>query len=952
MKSSRILFIAVIAFLLTACASVSPVGEGAPLAYDAAVTSGALDNGLSWHVLRNPEPANRIYLRLAVRAGSAMEDDDQKGVAHLIEHMAFNGTEHFAKNELVDYFETIGMVFGPEVNAYTSFDETVYMLEIPADDPAILERSLLVLRDWACSVAFAPEELEKERGVVVEEWRLGRGANGRVQDRQIPLLFRDSRYADRRPIGDPEIVKTIPRERVLDFYRSWYRPELMSILAVGDFERGAVEDTIKKILGTVPPSAERKGRAAYPVPRQKEPSILISRDPEITYTTLQILEQFPAERLVTTGDYRKRLADSIAVSVFNRRLSEKTLAADPIILGAETGSAGIARPTKFNYLVMVPATGRFMPAFQLLLEELERIETHGITDAELSREKAELLDQIRQAWLDRDKAHSAGRAAGLLSSVLTDDAFLSIDERYRLYNELVPGITSADIARIVRGWFNDRGKLLFVTASDAADDIPDEAALLDVWQNWRPESPVQPYLEDDLSRPLYPAEGYAESAPGAVMPAGNLSAAGVRQWNLPNGARVVWFPTDFKANEILFSAFSLGGTSLSSEVDYPSAAVAADYIENSGLNGFNPISLKKKLSGKTASVSSWIEESREGLSGYSSVSDLETLFQLINLSFTGADATDDGWDSLVAQYRTIADTRSSNPEERFSDLKVSLLWGNSIRRANLSAAFVDAMRKDRAEAVYRERFASAGDFTFVFTGSLDEQRLRDLTERYLSVLPSNGVREEARPVRPPFPAGVVKGKLELGIEPKSEVFLAFGGPTAIKDKDYELFDMLVMLIDLRLREVIREDMGGSYGVQVNGNLSNYPDPFYTLAIEFGCEPGREERLAAAVMEQLQWLSGEPTPESYLVKLRETFRRGKESGLKNNGYWHSMIVAELMRARPLDSITDTEGVLSHVNGETMMNLARRFINPENRVEAYLLPARSPEGAAMTAPAINE
>ncbi len=937
---------------LSSCVSAPASAASRAIGTDPAVVSGTLPNGLRWFVLPNGEPANRVYLRLAVRAGSVLEEGDQRGLAHLVEHMAFNGTADFAKDELVGYFESIGMAFGPEVNAYTSFDETVYMLEIPADDPAILERSLSVLRDWAGAITFDETELERERGVVIEEWRLGRGASGRVRDRQIPFMLGGSAYADRLPIGDPEIVRAASRDRIVDFYRTWYRPELMSVVAVGSIESAEMASAIGRVFSSLPASEGAKARPEHGSPNARKPGVLVTRDGELQYVTAQILEPRPARRVVTAEDFRSRLVESIAHSAINARLGEKTLLSDPAILGAEAGSARVARPTEFAYLAAISAPGRFRDAFDLLMTELARAEAFGVTDSELEREKAALMDGMRQTWLERDKAHSAGKAAGVLNAWLADEPYPSIDERYALYAELLPGITARDVSDAIGRWFSDRGTHLMVSAPEGASDVPDEAALAELWLGWKAPADLAPYAEEDLSRPLYPPAATpaatptagtagAVTSPAAAAPSivseAELSPAGIREWRLSNGARVVYYPTTFKANEILFTAFSRGGTSLVTDDYYPSASVATDYALSSGLNGFNPTSLAKKLAGRTVSCEPWIQESFEGLSGSSSVQDFETLFQLAHLYFVAPDWTAPGWNSLMTQLRTTAASRLSNPAERFADLKARLLWGDSPRYENLSPEFVARMDAARAEESYRARYADAGDFTFVFTGSFEEATLREFVLRYVATLPGSGIREDARPVRPGFPRGITRGEIRAGIEQKSSVYIAFGGRAEIGEKDHELFGLFLMLLDIRLRESIREALGGTYGISVDGTLQAYPERRYQVDIEFGCAPGTEDTLTSAVLAELDAIGQRGADEKDLVKLRETFRRTYETGLRTNGFWHSRITRAMTRSLPFSSIDDVEGVVSRVTAEKMRDLARRYVRGENRVEARLLPA---------------
>ena len=941
MKKIRFLHALAAAALLFASCVSSPVQgaagtgtSGGQLPADPGIRSGKLDNGMNWFVAKNSEPGNRLFLRLVVKAGSSLEDNDQRGIAHLVEHMCFNGTEHFAKDSLVDYFESIGMKFGPEVNAYTSFDETVYELEIPADDPVILEKSLLVLHDWASSVSFDQAELDKERGVVIEEWRLGRGASGRVEDKEVPFLLNGSRYGERQPIGDPEIVKTVSRQRVLDFYKKWYRPDLMSVVIVGDADPVMLSRRIETVMGAIPAAAKEEARPAWNVTPQKDPSALVIRDPEIQYTTVQLMEQYPSEKVSTVAALRAELVRNISYGVFNARLAEKIHEADPVLLAGRVGIRRLVDPTYFNYTGMVPVTGKFDAALDQTLEELARFEKYGVTDAELDRAKVDILDSVKQMWLDREKRHSANYIDGIVQSILYGETALSIQDEYDLYNKIIPTITAKEVGTAIGKWYSGSGKLLLVTAPSNASDVPEEKALLAEWQNWKPKTELAAYAEHGLDRPLFAGA----PVPGKIVKEEKIAASGIRQWMLSNGVRVIVQPTAFKANEVLFTAWSKGGSSLSDEKNYPSAAVATSYARMSGLNGFSATDLQKKLSGKTVSAGPWIDESWDGLYGSSSAQDLETLLQLVNLEFTAPSFTDEGWKTLSGQLHTVSESRANDPDQMFDDLTVKLLYGDSVRRSNLTPALVARMDRAKSEAAYRARFADAGDFTFAFVGSIDEAKLRAFVETYLASLPSSGKVEEAADVSIPFPSGLHEDSLNMGIEQKARVMIAFGGTPKIAAGDLELFDMMCSVLEIKLRETIREDMSGSYGVQVQGTIVNYPAPHYEIRIEFGCDPARVDELSKAALEQVKWMQADPVDEKYVTKMRETFKRSQEERLKNNEFWLREIAARSMTGRSLDGITATDVVLAQITGERFRDMARAYFRTDNYVRATLLPKK--------------
>ena len=947
MKKMNFFKVVLAVFFFASSSFVVPLFAADPvhlLQNDPALVSGTLSNGMAYYVLRNTEPANRIYLRLTVNAGSVLEDDDQKGIAHLIEHMAFNGTTQFAKNDLVNYFESIGMKFGPEVNAYTSFDETVYMLEIPADKPEILKTTLGVLHDWACGITFDQAELDKERGVVVEEWRLGRGVSGRVGDKQIPFLVKGSRYAERLPIGDPEIVKTVSRARVMDFYAKWYHPDLMSVVVVGDVDSDAIVKALVTSVGTVPASKTPTVRPKWDIQIQEKPDQIVIRDPEYPYVVAQMMDQHPALQLSTKEAFRENIVISMVLSAFNERLKEKVTVADPLMLNAQSGITQLANPTVFSFVALVPSTGKFVPAMQQAVTELDRLEQFGLTDAELARQKDSALNAMEQSWINRNKATSTNKANALVQYVIRGNTFVSIDDKHDLYKEIVPTITKEEVSAIIdKYWHKGRGNLFMVIAPESSRDVPSDADLRTLWRDWKPETPITGYSEKGLDRPL--AASGITSAGKIVsekvlldLPGGEKSPAPIKEWILSNGVRVILCPTQFKANEILVSAWSKGGFLMASDAEFPSLAIAQSLRENSGLNGFSPTELSKKLAGKTVNAGIWLDEAYEGLWGSSSNTDLETLFQLLNLQLTSPYYSNEGWSSLKAQIDKVAESRKTDPASMFDDLKTRLLYGNDIRHSTLTPEFVSKLDKAVVESSSRARFTDVKDFTFVFTGSFDEALMRKYAETWLAGIPSTGKADEPVSKGLRFPKGIVSDNLAMGIDPKSQVFLGFGGNTKSETYDPELFGFLGQLLDIRLREVVREDMSGSYGVSVNTNYVCYPSPYFELSISFGCEPGRETELANAVIATIKEIQNAPVADTYVTKLKENFRRSREESLRTNQFWLNRIIDSDQRHLPLASIADTETVAAMITGDKLQSLAKQYLDTTNYVKAYLGPAK--------------
>jgi len=684
------------------------------------VRLGTLENGLRYYIRENGRPENRAELRLVVNTGSIMEDEDQLGLAHFIEHMAFNGTTHFEKQELVNFLESIGMTFGPDLNAMTSFDETIYMLTVPTDSTAIFERSFLVLEDWARGISFDPEEIDKERGVIVEEWRSGRGAGMRMFDRQLPILFQGSLYAERLPIGDMDIVRSFDRETIVRFYRDWYRPDLMAVVAVGDFEADRVEQLIREHFAALEAPADPRARTLAEVPDHDETLFAIATDPEATGTSVSIYWKQPLRPSGTAGAYRQSLVESMYNAMLNRRLGELTQQADPPFISASTSQGLFIRSKEVYSLGATVEDNSLIRGLEATLTEAERVARHGFVATELDRQKRVLLRGIEQARRERDKQYSSSYAGEYVSAFLYDEAIPGIEYEYELFQRFVPGIALEEVNALARAWITDRSRVIMISAPEKEGvTVPTEAELLDVFTRVA-AAEIAPYEEtvDDL--PLL-AE---DPIPGQIVDERYIEEIAVTEWDLSNGVRVVFKPTDFDEDLIAFTAFSPGGSSLASDGEYYSASLAAQLIQSFGLGAFNAVDLGKKLAGKVASVVPTISSLEEGLTGACSPEDLETLCELVYLYFTEPRRDEAVFTSMITRLKAIIPNLMASPEMAFSDTLNVTLTQYHPRRRPVTLELIDTIDLDTCYRFFRDRFADAGDFTFVFVGNIDPEPFR------------------------------------------------------------------------------------------------------------------------------------------------------------------------------------------------------------------------------------
>lgn len=930
-------FVSLAVILLSSLSAPGAAGQALdptdPIPPDPAVITGTLDNGLRYFVHANSEPENRAELRLVVNAGSILEDEDQLGLAHFVEHMAFNGTENFEKQALVDYLESIGMQFGPDVNAYTSFDETVYMLQVPMDDPEMLATAFQILEDWAQGVLFDPEEVDKERGVVIEEWRGRRGAGARIQDQQFPVLFQGSLYAERLPIGKPEILETAPAERLRSFYQDWYRPDLMAIIAVGDFDGTEIEATIRERFGGLAGPAESRPRIAAEVPIDHPPLVTIVTDPEAQGSQVGVLYKQPPAPRGTVGDFRRGLVEGLYSGMLNARLNELRLQADPPFMLSFSGQGQFARGVDAYQLVALVAEGGIERGLEALLTEAERVVQNGFTDSELDREKTNTRRGYERRLAERENQESAALANRYIQVFLRGSAYPSLETQMELVDAFLPGITLEETNGIAQAWLAEQGRVVLASAPlKEGLEPPAEDDLLSVFAAVG-EREVEAYEDEAADAPLLPV--VPEGTPVASEEV--LDEVGVTIWTLENGVRVVLKPTDFKDDEILFSATSPGGTSLISDDLYRRVSFALNVVRQSGVGEFDQTALTKKLAGKAVRVSASVGSLSEGVSGAASPQDVETAFQLIYLYFSAPRRDETMFEALKAQQRAALANIGANPNFVFQDtISTTMSQGHPrVTRLSQFAEYLELADLDAAYDLYLDRFADASDFTFYFTGAFDLATIQPLAERYLGALPNLGRVENWRDLGIDPPPGTIETTVYKGLEPQSRTQIIFAGEAEYSLEEANAISAMADVLDIRLRELLREDLGGTYGVGVRGSLSYRPDEEYRFTISFGSAPERADELSAVAFEEIERLKTEGPDAETVDKVRETQRRSKETSLLENRYWLSQLAAFERAGRDLSTIPSYERIESWT-AEQVRQAAIRYLRTDRYARFVLLP----------------
>ena len=908
-----------------------------PMPVDPQITMGQFKNGLRYYIRTTRKPEKRAELRLVVKAGSILEDDDQLGLAHFVEHMAFNGTKNFPKQELIAFIESLGMRFGAHLNAYTSFDETVYMLHVPTDKPGAMEKSFQVLQDWAQNISFDPAEIEKERGVVLEEWRGSRGAGMRNVEKIFPVAFKGSRYADRIPIGKPEIIQNARMERIKQFYKDWYRPDLMAVIAVGDFDKAAIEKLVTAYFGSLPEVKSPRPRQTFDLPDRTDTSYSINTDKETTTTSVEVHTLLPARRQGSIGVYRQKTVDQLFAGMLNERFAELGQKPDaPFVFGFSGRSSFLVPSKEIAFLNALVKEGAVENAMRALLTEAERVARFGFTETELARQKASMLRNYERLVLEKENALSSTKAAEYVRNFLTGETLPSADDEYALHQRFVPEITLVEINKLAREWFpvSAQNRLVVVTAPEKSGlVVPDESKLAAVIKDV-PAAELKPYVDTIGSAALLASL----PAPGKITKAATDEKTGLTTWELANGVKVLLKPTNFRADEIVFRATSPGGTSLVSDAEYIPANSATQVITAGGLAKFSAIDLQKMLAGKIASASPFIGELQEGLFGNSSRKDLETMFQLIYLSFTQPRADANAFAVQATQARTFMTNQSVSPDFAFFEALTNSRFQNHPRRRMTTAATVDEWSLDKSLAFYKDRFADASDFTFFFVGSFDEAAMKPLVERYLGALPSLGRKESWKDVGIKTATGIVEKKVEKGIEPKSRAAIVFSGPFVFDQSQRVAIRAMSDILQNRLLEVIREELGATYSITAGANYAKFPKPEYSITIEFGSSPERTDDLIKRVFEEIEKFKTSGPTEKQLNDEKEALIREFETNSKQNGYLLSQIYLRHLHGEDQAGIWMVPEFYKKLDAATVQEAAKLYLDTKNYIKVTLFPEK--------------
>jgi zinc protease len=901
--------------------------------FDAAVRTGTLPNGLTYFIRRNTRPEKRVSLRLAVKAGSLYEENDQLGLAHLIEHMAFNGSVHFKPGELVSYFESTGARLGPHVNAYTSFDETVYMLELPTDNADIVSRGFTALADFAGGLSLDPEQIDKERGVVIEEWRGRLGAGSRIQDKQLPLMFYGSRYAERLPIGKPEILRTAPAARLRAFYDQWYRPERIAIVAVGDIDAAQAEQTVRSAFGGLTARAPAGQAPNGQLPLHSELLINVATDPELTSSSVRLVTKQPAERQDRVGDYRRNLVERLFADMLNDRFGELARKPDAKFLGAG-GGGGLLTPSvqTFTLNARVP-DGSLIDGVNLLEIEARRVREHGFNQSELDRNKREMTAYYEQAYNERDKSESGGYADEYVRHFLEGEAAPGIEYEYRLVQSVLPGITLDEVTTLARSRLSGQSRVVFAVQPEKPNLPPPSEGDLRSAITAADQVAVTPWSDSTTTRAL--VENLPE--PARVESRREIANIGVTVLRFANGLEAWLKPTDFKNDQVLFAMYALGGASLASRTDFVDASLASTYVGFSGAGGLKALDLQRVLAGKLASASPFISSSTHGINGSAAPADLETALQLL-YQFVVAPGDDaEAFGLMKRQLEASIANRGRSPGQVFGERLAQINTSNHYTSDPLTEKDIQALDRARMMSFYRARFANAADFTFFMVGTFDLDKAIPLLARYVGSLPSTAKRtSEFKDIGVRFPNKIVTDRVEKGREPQARTVISFFADPSPDPVEQERVGAATLVLETALRDTLREDLGQTYTVSVGLAQSLPQRGDGHTQVSFGAAPENIKGMTDRVLQEVRRFQQETPSEDLTSRAKESARRGYETALRQNSYWLQRLRSVHMLGRDPGEILNRVDRINAITPTVVQEAFRKYFPLDRYTVVTLVP----------------
>lgn len=861
------------------------------LPVDKNVRIGKLDNGLTYYIRHNALPEKRVEFHIAQKVGSILEEPQQRGLAHFLEHMAFNGTKNFPGDEtglgIVPWCETKGIKFGTNLNAYTSIDKTVYRISnVPTDNVSVVDSCLLILHDWSSAINLADKEIDKERGVIREEWRSRNSGMLRVYTDLLPTIYQGDKYADCMPIGSINVINNFPYKDIRDYYHKWYRPDLQGIVIVGDIDVDTVEAKLKAVFADVQKPVNPAERTYYPVTDNKEPIVAIGTDKEVDDPSIEIYfkqDATPDSEKNNVGYLASQYMTSMISSMLNARLSELVQSANPPFTRASSYYSDffVAKTKEAFALSASSKADGIETALKTLLQETERARRFGFTESEYARARANYLQSLESAYNEREKTKHGSYVREYVQNFLNGEPIPGIEAEYAMMNQLAPNIPLQAMNMVMQQLVPDSNQVVII-AGPAKEGLkyPTKEEVINLLKGMK-DLDLQAYVDKVSDEPLM------KEAPkgGKIISEKEGDIYGSTKLVLSNGVTVYVKKTDFKADEIRMKGTSLGGKSIFPDKDALNFAVMDNVIAVGGLGNFSQVDLTKVLAGKKVSVNAGLGATTENVFGTCSPKDFETMMQLTYLTFTAPRKDAEAFESFKNRMKAQLESAQANPLSSINDSLQKAMYNNHPRVVMMKPEMVDQIDYDRILEMYNDRFKDASDFTFYFVGNIDLETAKPLIAEYLGALPAINRKETFKDTKMSIRKGVYKNEYAKEQQtPTATIVFLYSGKAPYTLKNDILLSFATQVLDMVYTEEVREKEGGTYGVNCFGDLQKYPKEQLLLQIVFQTDPAKKDKLAGIVVDELKKLAAEGPSDVHLQKVKEYMLKKYADNQKENGYW--------------------------------------------------------------------
>lgn len=922
-------------FLVFILSQIYAVDLNKALPQDPTVRIGKLSNGLTYYLKQNKTPEKKAELRLAVNVGSILEDEDQKGMAHFCEHMAFNGTKNFPKAELTDYLGSIGMGFAGGLNAGTGIEQTVYMLESGTTDKAQLKKAVFILSEWAHNVSYDTEEIEKERGVIIEEWRGGRGADERINKKQMEVILQGSKYASHTPIGTYEVLSTFKPETLRKFYKDWYRPDLQAVVIVGDINPEEVESYIKEYFDKIPMPINPRVRTIENVPDHNDTRISIVGDKEANSTNISIMIKSDLKKTQTIGDYKNDLTANLFYQMFNLRLAEIAKNENPPFLYAYAYKYPLTKTKSSIFFSAGTKDNESLKGLEAIATEKERIDKFGFTQTELDRAKLQILRVTEQRKLESDKQPSNRLIWPLVSNYLDQRPMIDENQNYQLTSELLPTISLEEVNTMIKGFASEANRVITLSYPEKEGTIaPKEDELLAVLKKVEGLE-LKPYQDNIITTPLVKVK----PVPGKIISKKYNKTADLYELYLSNGAKVIYKKTDFKNNEIAFRAFSLGGMTQINDTLAFSHDLASSLIAMSGLGDYNMINLSKYLSGHLVEIYPEIDINTEQLDGQFSPSDTELAMQLIYSYYTQPRKDPEAFKNLMNNMEAMLQNKYSDPESIYQDSVNAVKYNYNQRMKSIDQEDLKKLNLDALYMMYKDRFSDASDFTFTFVGAIEEASFEKFIEEYIASLPSTYRKEKIEDRNVRYSKGIIDKNIFSGQEEKSIINIMLPSEYRFNKKNNTTLNAMITVFNEKLRENIREKMSGVYYIYAYPVPNKYPNSDLLINIVLGCSPARVEELTKAINKEMDLMKTQACDDKYLQIYKQTTINSWSDDIKKNEYWLRNIQNYQTNDLNFNDFVNTLKFVNKVKAKDIQKMAQQALNYDvNRMNIVLYPER--------------